>query len=107
AGCRFIWLSATVDPTFYSKYLSSAEVLETSAFDPKLRAKVTVVAKDVEEFLDDRFVRHLIKERRGVAVFVPTRAEVERLAAELSDQWPKLSAAFYHGGEPIRVIRPF
>jgi hypothetical protein len=61
----------------------------------------------VKEFLDDRFVRHLIKERRGVAVFVPTRAEVERLAAELTDQWPKLSAAFYHGGEPIRVIRPF
>jgi ATP-dependent helicase HrpA len=106
-GCRFIWLSATVDPTFYAKYLNSAEILETSAFDPKLRAQVTVVAKDVEEFLDDRFVRHLIKERRGVAVFVPTRAEVERLAAELGDQWPKLSAAFYHGGEPIRVIRPF
>ena len=107
AGCRFIWLSATVDPTFYAKYLNSAEILETSAFDPKLRAKVTVVGKDVKEFLDDRFVRHLIKERRGVAVFVPTRAEVERLAAELGDQWPKLSAAFYHGGEPIRVIRPF
>lgn len=107
AGCRFIWLSATVDPTFYAKYLNSAEILETSAFDPKLRAKVTVVAKDVEEFLDDRFVRHLIKERRGVAVFVPTRAEVERLATELGEQWPKLSAAFYHGGEPIRVIRPF
>ena len=107
AGCRFIWLSATVDPTFYAKYLNSAEILETSAFDPKLRAKVTVVAKDVREFLDDRFVKHLIKERRGVAVFVPTRAEVERVAAELGDQWPKLSAAFYHGGEPIRVIRPF
>ena len=106
-GCRFIWLSATVDPTFYAKYLNSAEVLETSAFDPRLRAKVTVVAKDVEEFLDDRVVRHLIKERRGVAVFVPTRAEVERLAAELGDQWPRLASAFYHGGEPIRVIRPF
>jgi ATP-dependent helicase HrpA len=107
AGCRFIWLSATVDPTFYAKYLNSAEILETSAFDPKLRAKVTVVPKDVEEFLDDRFLRHVIKERRGVAVFVPTRAEVERLAAELADRWPKLSSAFYHGGEPIRVIRPF
>ena len=21
-GCRFIWLSATVDPTFYARYLS-------------------------------------------------------------------------------------
>ncbi|HEY9518255.1 MAG TPA: helicase-related protein, partial [Gemmatimonadales bacterium] len=107
AGCRFIWLSATVDPSFYAAYLGSAEVLETSAFDPRLRAKVTVVAKDVEEFLDDRFLRHIIKERRGVAVFVPTRAEVERLAADLSERWSRLSAAFYHGGEPIRVIRPF
>lgn len=105
--CRFIWLSATVDPAFYSKYLESAEVLETRAFDPKLRAKVTVVPKDVEEFLDDRFLRHVIKERRGVAVFVPTRAEVERLAADLGARWSRLSTAFYHGGEPIRVIRPF
>lgn len=106
-GCRFIWLSATVDPSFYAKYLESAEVLETSAFDPRLRAKVTVVPKDVEEFLDDRFLRHVMKERRGVAVFVPTRAEVERLAADIGEKWPRLSAAFYHGGEPIRVIRPF
>jgi hypothetical protein len=106
-GCRFIWLSATVDPTFYARYLESVEVLETSAFDPKLRAKVTVVPKDVEEFLDDKFLRHVIEQRRGVAVFVPTRAEVERLAADLGARWSRLSAAFYHGGEPIRVIRPF
>ncbi|HSB53762.1 MAG TPA: DEAD/DEAH box helicase, partial [Gemmatimonadales bacterium] len=33
-GCRFIWLSATVDPAFYARYLHSTEVLETSAFDP-------------------------------------------------------------------------
>ena len=106
-GCRFIWLSATVDPAFYAKYLNSAEVLVTSAFDPRLRAKVTVVPKDVEEFLDDRFLRHIIKEKRGVAVFVPTRAEVERLASDLGERWSRLASAFYHGGEPIRVIRPF
>ncbi|MGH7559475.1 MAG: helicase-related protein [Gemmatimonadales bacterium] len=107
AGCRFIWLSATVDPAFYARYLSSREVLETSAFDPALRAEVKVVPKQVDEFLDDRFLRHVIRERRGVAVFVPTRVEVERLAAEVGERWPKLNAAFYHGGEPIRVIRPF
>jgi hypothetical protein len=107
AGCRFIWLSATVDPAFYAGYLGSVEVLETSAFDPALRARVTVVPRDVQEFLDDRYLRHVIRERRGVAVFVPTRAEVERLAGELADRWPRLAAAFYHGGEPIRVIRPF
>lgn len=107
AGCRFIWLSATVDPSFYAKYLGSAEVLETSAFDPALRAKVQVVPKNIEELFDDRYLRHVIREKRGVAVFVPTRAEVERLARDLGERWSRLSAAFYHGGEPIRVIRPF
>ena len=106
-GCRFIWLSATVDPSVYARYLRSTEVLETSAFDPALRAKVEVHRLDVAAFLDDRRIRHFIKERRGVAVFVPTRAEVEKLAAELEARWPRLSSAFYHGGEPIRVIRPF
>lgn len=107
AGCRFIWLSATVDPAFYARYLNSAEVLETSAFDPALRAKVRVLAQEPGAFLDDKYVRHLIKEKRGVAVFVPTRAEVEKLAQSLGERWPRLNAAFYHGGEPIRVIRPF
>ena len=77
------------------------------AFDPALKAKVQVLPQKPDEFLDERFIRHLIKEKRGVAVFVPTRAEVERLAAELGEQWPRLTTAFYHGGEPIRVIRPF
>ncbi len=107
AGCRFIWLSATVDPTFYARYLNSAEVLETRVFDPALRARVEVLAEKPEQFLDDKFMRKLIKERRGVAVFVPTRAEVEKLAIALGEKWKRLTTAFYHGGEPIRVIRPF
>src|SRR5437870_7177677 len=40
ARCRFIWLSATVDPTFYARYLTAAEVLETKAFDPAMAAAV-------------------------------------------------------------------
>ena len=107
AGCTFIWLSATVDPAYYARYLDSAEVLETSAFDPELRAKVKVLPLKPGEFLDDRTIRRIVKERRGVAVFVPTRAEVEQLAADLGARWPRLTSAFYHGGEPVRVIRPF
>ncbi|MGH7526122.1 MAG: helicase-related protein, partial [Gemmatimonadales bacterium] len=107
AGCRYIWLSATVDPSFYARYLGSAEVLLTYAFDPALRAKVQVLPQTPEEFFNERYIRYLIKEKRGVAVFVPTRAEVERLAADLGEQWKRLTTAFYHGGEPIRVIRPF
>ncbi len=106
-GCRFIWLSATVDPAFFAAYLRSADVLETAAFDPRLAARVGVRAADPLEFLDDRFVRRVLRERRGVAVFLPTRAEVEAVATELADGYPGLNATFYHGGEPIRVIRPF
>ena len=107
ARCRFIWLSATVDPSFYARYLDSAEVLETVAFDPAKAAEVHVVPQRPLEFLDDRCVRRAVRERRGVAVFVPTRAEVEQIAGELGDRWQALATAFYHGGEPIRVIRPF
>ncbi len=107
ASCRFIWLSATVDPSFYSEYLKSAEVLETRAFDPAKAAQVNVLAEQPLEFLNDRVIKRVMRERRGVAVFVPTRAEVEQIAKELGDRWPNLATAFYHGGEPIRVIRPF
>ena len=107
AGCRYIWLSATVDPAFYARYLESAKVIESSAFDPAKAASVRVLPMQAREFLDARFLRRVIREGRGVAVFVPTRAEVEALAHELGTQWTALTTAFYHGGEPIRVLRPF
>ncbi len=107
AGCRFIWLSATVDPAFYARYLESKAVIESSAFDPSKAARVRVLPMEPREFLDAKFLRRIIREKRGVAVFVPTRAEVETLATELGERWPALTTAFYHGGEPIRVIRPF
>jgi len=107
AACRFIWLSATVDPSFYARYLDSAEVLETRAFDPAKAAEVRLLPRRPLEFLDEPFMRRVVRERRGVAVFVPTRAEVEQIAGELGDRWQALATAFYHGGEPIRVIRPF
>ena len=106
-GNRFIWLSATVDPTFYARYLDSAAVIESSAFDPAKAAKVTVVNKDPVRFLDDRLLQRFQKERRGVGVFLPTRAGVEEVAEDVSTRSPRIETAFYHGGEPIRVIRPF
>ena len=106
-GCRFIWLSATVDPTFYRTYLDSADVLEVYAFDPSKAAKVDVVSKDVGEFLDDKFLQRTYKEKRGVALFVPTRKGVEQAAEHVQMAAPRINTAFYHGGEPIRVLRPF
>src|SRR6476619_4116336 len=81
-GCRFIWLSATVDPTFYARYLNAATVLETSAFDPGKAARVTVVHRKTLDFLDETFLRDVTKQKRGVGMFLPTRAGVEQ-AAEL------------------------
>lgn len=107
ARCRTIWLSATVDPSFYARYLESSAVIASTAFDPALAARVRVLPSEVRAFLDARFLRRVIREKRGVAVFVPTRAEVEQLAEELGERWTALTTAFYHGGEPIRVIRPF
>src|SRR5690242_20783629 len=65
AGCRYIWLSATVDPSFYARYLDSAEVLETTAFDPQRKARVQVLPQQPDEFLNERYIRHIIKEGRG------------------------------------------
>ncbi len=107
AGCRFIWLSATVDPALYRRYLASAAVIETTAFDPARAARVSVVPEKAREFLGPRFLRRVVRDGRGVAVFVPTRAEVDEIASEIGSRWPALTTAFYHGGEPIRVIRPF
>ncbi len=106
-GCRFIWLSATVDPTFYAQYLRAAEVLESYAYDPARAAVVKVINKDPLAFLDDRFLQHVSRAKRGVGMFLPTRAGVEQAAAEVEQRSPRINTAYYHGGEPIRVIRPF
>src|SRR5690606_37195088 len=98
AGCRFIWLSATVDPSFYATYLDSAEIIESSAFDPQKAATVRIsnTARPLE-FLGERFLRHAVKENRGVAVFVPTRASTEEIASKVGEQWSRMYTAFYHG----------
>ena len=106
-GCRFIWLSATVDPTFYARYLHAAEVIESSAFDPSRAARVEVERKKPVFFLDDRFLQKMIREKRGIGVFLPTRKGVEEVASDVGTRYPRMQVAFYHGGEPIRVIRPF
>jgi ATP-dependent helicase HrpA len=106
-GCRFIWLSATVDPAFYVRYLGSAEAIEVSAFDPAKEARVDVERKPPLAFLNDVFLREVEEEQRGVGIFLPTRAAVEQVALHVRTHWPGINAAYYHGGQPIRVIRPF
>ncbi|HEU4560343.1 MAG TPA: helicase-related protein [Longimicrobium sp.] len=108
AGCRFVWLSATVDPTFYAEYLESATVIESSAFDPEKAADVRVSStQNPLAFLGERFMRHVMKEKRGVAVFVPTRAGTEEIAKSLKERYPRILTEYYHGGEPVAKLRPF
>src|SRR3989441_4011344 len=76
ARCRFIWLSATVDPTFYARYLGSIEVLETRAFDPAKAAAVRVLPQKPLEFLDDRFIRRAMR-----------RSEERRVGKECRSRW--------------------
>ncbi len=106
-GCRFIWLSATVDPAFYARYLDAAEVVESSAFDPAKAARVEVDRRKPVSFLSDKFLQQAIRERRGIGVFLPTRAGVEEVATDVAARYPRMAVTFYHGGEPIRVLRPF
>jgi hypothetical protein len=106
-GTTFVWLSATVDPQFYARYLDSAEVLEVFDFDPDKAARVKVIDKKPLAFLDEGFLRHLLKGRHGVALFVPTRRGVEDAAEHVRHMAPRINTAFYHGGEPVRILRPF
>ncbi len=107
AGCRFVWLSATVNPAFYSNYLVSADVLEVFDFDPAKAAQVRVLRRKPLQFLDETFLRQLVKQRRGAALFVPTRRGVEEAADHVRQAAPRVNTAFYHGGEPVRILRPF
>ena len=58
-------------------------------------------------FLDDRFLQSVQRGRRGVGVFLPTRAGVEETAASVAQRYPRINAAYYHGGEPIRVFEAY
>ena len=107
ARCRYIWLSATVDPSFYSQYLGSHDVLEVYSFDERKKATVEVLTKNPADFLDDKFLKKVIAERRGVAMFLPTRVGTEDAARHVQESFPKINAQHYHGGEPIRVIRQY
>jgi hypothetical protein len=106
-GCRFIWLSATVDPSFYARDLNSDGVVQSIAFDPTRAAAVKVVREKPVQFLNDKFLQQVVRQKRGVGMFLPTRASVEEAARYVAERFPRITAAFYHGGEPIRIIRPF
>ena len=102
-GCRFIWLSATVDPAFYARYLDSADVLEVFDFDPAKAAQVKVVRKRaVRVSRRPVLCSSSAKQRRGVALFLPTRRGVEEAAEHVRRD----GAAHQHGVLPRRRADP-
>lgn len=105
AGCTFIWESATINPRVHERYLKAATVIHCTAFDPAKKAEVKVVDNNIDDFLAIH-VEEFIKEKRGVAVFVPTRAKAEALNRKMASHGG-LSSDFYHGGEKVEKLRQF
>lgn len=105
-GNTVLWMSATIDPTVYSRYLNARTVISCSAFDPTRRAVVEVAYDELTNFLD-RQVANFIAEKRGVAVFVPTRALAEQMAKKYGEIFSAITCDFYHGGEKAEKLRQF
>lgn len=111
AGCKFVWMSATIDPATYKTYLGARAVIACDAFDPSRKAQVEVksmgfkpLIERVQAVLDD-MVDEIVAEKRGVAVFVPKREMAEDLAKHFGDS--AIHTEFYHGGESAEKLRPF
>ena len=107
-GCRFIWLCATVDPAFYARYLDSSESAGDDGVRSGARGQGGGAAADTRG-VPRREVPASASSASGAASRCSCRRapEVEQLAADIGGKYQRLTAAFYHGGEPIRVIRPF
>jgi hypothetical protein len=104
-GNKIVWMSATIDPDIYARYLEARTVIHCYAYDPSRRAAVKVLKDDLAEFLSHH-VESFIKERRGVAVFVPTRAMAEQMSRQYAEHG-RIVSDFYHGGEKVEKLRQF
>lgn len=104
-GCKFVWMSATVNPSSYSRHLEAREVISCSAYDPARRAKVIYHHFDIKGVLEE-CLPDIAARQQGVAVFVPTREEAEKLSAWCDGQYG-VSVGFYHGGESAEKLRDY
>ena len=108
SGCRFIWLSA---PRWTRRSTPATSTAPTCwrayAFDPAQgegEGRAAEARRVPERALHPPF----IKQKRGRRACSSRRAPGSSEAAgTCGEQWPRIPRAFYHGGEPIRVIRPF
>ena len=104
-GIPVSWMSATVDPKVYSDYFGTQELLHAEWKDPEKRAKIQIVRPGferkpwIEQFMEsNRFPDRVKDEKRGVAVFLPSRAMCEKYAEKYGKE-TEIAVNFYHGGE--------
>ena len=108
AECRIIWMSATVDPKVFATYLKSDKVVTFDQVDKSKKAKVRLIKPEKEKISLYGLLQRVVREKRGMVMFLPTRREVEEYAKETERLFfGRLQVEFYHGGEPSAKLRPF
>ncbi|MFA6097698.1 MAG: helicase-related protein [Candidatus Paceibacterota bacterium] len=107
-GCRVIWMSATVDAKVFARYLKSNKVIVFDKVDERKRAKVRIVSPQKEEMFLYSLIGRVIREKRGMVMFLPTRRETEEYAKATEEMFSgQIKVEFYHGGEPAAKLRPY
>lgn len=112
-GIPVSWMSATIDPQTYVDYFGTPELLHAEWKDPEKRATVRIVRPAmysrtpwIEQFMNTLFIDRVRTEKRGVAVFLPSRAMCEKYAAMYEEE-QGVTVDFYHGGESAAKLHDY
>lgn len=108
-GCKVIWMSATVDPEIFAKYLKSSTVIKFDKVDETKKAKVEIIDSRREGTFLAEMIKRVNAEKRGLIVFLPTRQATEDWAKKAREVSPDatLKVEFYHGGESASKLLPY
>jgi len=107
-GCRIIWMSATVDHKFFTEYLLSDQVILFNKVDKKKKAVVVVRPLEDEQGYLFKKIKQVVREKRGMVMFLPTRREVEDYARETERLFSgEIKVEYFHGGEPADKLDPY
>ncbi|MFA6536847.1 MAG: helicase-related protein [Patescibacteria group bacterium] len=121
-GMKVNWLSATVDHEVYAEYLQTDKVIVVNSFDKSKKAEVKSyqfsyrysynpdIISTREPWIDylmskTSFLDQVKEGKRGVAVFLPTRAQCEEMATKYRSD--EIYTDFYHGGELATKLQDF
>ena len=96
-------------PPSTREYLDSAEVIETSAFDPAKAADGARLEHHEPAGLPHRALPAARgeAEARGGRLRPHARGDGADRAGRWGSSWDRIFTEFYHGGEPVSKLRPF